>query len=136
MTILKSSEFLKKYGSFNHYDDARGNIGWKGKRGNNNSPKVLKGKEQVEISSDVWKQHLSDYDTKVKDEKKMEKYIFIDLGLSVYQKEKVTVVAPRPVTNNKKRSATQHLKLDESQTKKKKKLQDFFRAPSRLNTIQ
>ena len=50
-----------------------------------------------------------------------------------YQKEKVTVVAPRPVTNNKKRPATQHLILDESQTKKKKKPQDFFRAPSRLS---
>ena len=102
MTILKSPELSKKYGSFNNYNDARGIIGWEGKRGNNDSPKVLKGKEQVEISSDVWKQHLSDYGTKVKDEKKMEKYIFIDLGLSVYQKEKVIVAAPSPVTSNRK----------------------------------
>jgi len=77
------------------------------------------------MTSDLWKQHLDQYGSKVKNEKKLKKSILIDLGLGFHQKETVTL------NQTTKRHAITSSTSNESR-KRKKDFIDSFRAPRKL----
>ena len=85
----KTTDFITKMGAnsvFFYYDF--GIIGWLGRREADEQPKVLSKKASLLLdSTNAWKGHLKQYGTKVKNKERKMKYIFIDLGIAVYESE-------------------------------------------------
>ena len=137
-SVLRTSEFESKF-SICHFDTSRGIVGWMGKRSDQQcAKKVLKNVASVEISSEIeWQSHLSDFSTKINDEKRMKKMILLDLGIAIYSKEReVRLSQPRPSMQNKRKESTPTLNSDNgvAANKKKKKVavRPGWRAPKWL----
>ena len=124
----QTPEFIVKYGKVN-YDIERGVTGWKGKRGKEeDNPKKLKNKVSHDVKNDEdWKECVEEFGTKVKDPKKDKKIIIVDIGVAVYEKEKV--VAPIKTRKRAPSTDTPDLGSLNSIKNKKKKMPDVFRAP-------
>ena len=92
----------------------------------------MSGKAVVDIKNqEQWDSHVNDYGTKLKNKEKMTKVIILDLGISVYEREKRVVLL---ATTNKRSAAANQSNLDSSnqQPSKKKKSNNIFTAPKSL----
>ena len=130
LDVIKSEEFQNKFGTV-HFDSARGIVGWKGKRKDNENPKaVLMRKAAIELkTTKEWKDHLNMYGVKYQHkEKDSRKFIVIDIGLAVYRKESTK-------TSGKRQQSTKVSSTAKSAASKKtkKNTPSVFRAPKMLS---
>ena len=115
--VLSSAIFKATYGNDSRFDIDRGIVGWKGKRKEDENPKLALGKKGIVqiMDNDDWQTHWKEYGTKNDDIAKAKKEIIIDLGLAVYSK----VADPKP-QKPVKRKADSTPSLDSSSASQKK----------------
>ena len=87
--VTKSTEFEARVGgSTIIFDSDLGVVGWKGRREIDDPPKILSKKASVLVSgTNLWQGHLKEFGTKIKNKEKKLKFIFIDMGIAVYENE-------------------------------------------------
>ena len=119
------------------FDSQIGIVGWKGKRNQDDSPKILDQKGSLYVASNSnWKSHVKEFGTKVKNKPKKIKFIFVHLGIAAHELEKEP---PKEKATSKKRkesNATPDLNSSKvslvSMKNAKKKKKDRFVAPTTL----